>query len=260
MLRRDMAESWIPPSTFEERLKNAVVPPRLYIRYKAMKELWKGEREVRLLSFLVPKGRSAVDAGANKGVYAHFLAKRASRVLAFEPNPKIFAVLARAKAANVESYPIALSNVSGEAELRLPQMGKGGYSNQGGSLSVAKVYERYRTVAVATKRLDDYALDDLGFLKIDVEGFEEEVIAGAAETIRRCRPNLLVEIEERYTKVPVEQTLARIVKLGYCGLFLDQGGVLCSLEAFDPVAHHRKATAGYVNNFLFLPLGPSAAT
>ena len=247
-----MAESWVPPSTFEERLKNVVVPPRLYIRYKAMKELWKGEREVRLLDFLVPEGRSAVDAGANKGVYAHFLAKRASRVLAFEPNPKIFAVLQRSKARNVEVYPIALSNVSGEGELRLPQMGKGGYSNQGGSLSTAKVQERYRSVMVTTRRLDDYGLDDLGFLKIDVEGFEEEVIAGAGETIRRCRPNLLVEIEERYTKVPVEDTIARILRLGYCGLFLDRG-VLHSLDAFDPVAHHRAATAGYVNNFLFLP-------
>src|SRR4051794_18164308 len=132
------ASSWIPPSSFEEKLKRALVPPRVYLRYKAAKEWLRGEPEIRLLPLLVPGGRNAVDAGAYKGAYTWFLARRARHVWAFEPNPKIFELLRRAAPANVTALPTALSNRSGTTELRIPKMRGGTYSNQGGTLSAAK--------------------------------------------------------------------------------------------------------------------------
>jgi FkbM family methyltransferase len=244
--------SWTPPSTIEEKLKNALVPPKLYLRYKALKEYWRGEAEVRLLPFLVPPRRNAVDAGANKGAYTYFLARRAAHVWAFEPNPKMYDVLRRTVPANVTASRVALSNRSGTADFRIPQMAGGGYSNQGGSLSTAKVSSGYASVAVEAKPLDELGLTDVGFIKIDVEGFEAEVVEGARETIRRDRPVLLIEMEERYTKVPIERSLADIAALGYRGLFLEKG-LLRPLDAFDPEAHHRAATKAYVFNFVFLP-------
>jgi FkbM family methyltransferase len=250
-----MTEQWTPPVTFEERLKELLVPPWLYIRYKAQKELLKGEPEVKLLRFLVDPKRNAVDAGANKGAYTYFLARLARRVFAFEPNPKMFKILRRSMAKNVTASPAALSDRPGSAVLRIPRTRRGGYSNQGGSLSSAKISEDYGSVTVETKRLDDVDLGDVGFIKIDVEGFEQEVIDGAAATIRRCRPTMLIELEERYTKVPIETALRHILDLGYCGLFLDRG-ILRPLEEFDPVTQHRNATRGYVFNFIFLPVAP----
>jgi FkbM family methyltransferase len=250
-----MTEQWTPPVTFEERLKAILVPPWLYIRYKAQKELFKGEGEVKLLPFLVDPKRNAVDAGANKGTYTYFLARLAQHVYAFEPNPKMFTILRRSMARNVTASPVALSNRSGDAELRVPRQRKGGYSNQGGSLSSVKISENYKTVDVAARRLDEFDLGDVGFIKIDVEGFEQEVIDGAAETIRRCRPTMLVELEERYTKVPIETALRNILDLGYRGLFLDRG-ILRPLEEFDPETQHRTTTRGYVFNFIFLPVTP----
>jgi FkbM family methyltransferase len=243
---------WIPPTNFEEKLKGILVPPALYIRYKANKEWWRGEPEFRLLPFLVDRRRNAIDVGANKGTYTYALSRLAKHVWAFEPNPKMFKILQRAVATNVTASMMALSDRSGRAELRVPRMRKGGFSNQGASLSTTKIVENYRSVSVEMRRLDDLALQDIGFMKIDVEGFEQEVLDGARETIRQSRPIILSEMEERYTTIPIEAALRRVLDLDYVGLFLAHG-TLQPLDQFDPVAHHRCAKAGYIANFVFLP-------
>jgi FkbM family methyltransferase len=248
----DTPAGWIPPTNLEEWVKGALVPPSLYIRYKAWKEWRRGEPEFRLLPFLVDRRRNAVDVGANKGTYTYALARLAKHVWAFEPNPKMFNILKRGAAANVTAAMLALSDRSGRSELRVPRMRKGGYSNQGASLSTAKITANYRTVDIESARLDDLTLQDIGFIKIDVEGFETEVLQGARETIRQSRPIIIVELEERYTKTPIETMLQRVLDLGYVGMFLAHG-TLRSLEQFDPDAHHRVASHGYVANFVFFP-------
>jgi FkbM family methyltransferase len=236
-------------------LKHHLVPGRLYIRYRANAEARRGEQEIRLLPFLIDPAKDAIDAGANKGVYTHVMAEWARHVHAFEPNPSMHRLLQRTAARNVTIHEVALANRSGTAELRIP-IGSKGYSNQGASLSTVKTMRNFASVTVETKRIDDYGFDAVGFIKIDVEGFEDEVIAGAADTIARCRPSLLVEIEEKHTKVPIERSLERILALGYTGLFL-LDGVLHELGAFDPERHHRQALdrRSYVFNFIFLPRG-----
>lgn len=239
-------------STFGERLKYALIPGPLYIRYRARKEVRRGEKEIGLLPFLVDSRRNAIDAGANKGVYTYFIAKYARHTYAFEPNPKMFRILRRNVGSNVTVSPVALSDATGEAELRIPFLAKG-HSNQGASLSRVKVQGSFTPVVVATARIDDLALDDIGFIKIDVEGFEDAVLRGARRTIERDRPTLLIEIEEKHTQRPIEGDIRSIVALGYDGVFLGTSGLLQPLSAFDPVAHHRQPTERYVYNFIFLP-------
>jgi hypothetical protein len=146
--------------------------------------------------------------------------------------------------------PVALSDTTGHAPLRIPY-GRKGHSNQGASLSAAKVFENYTPIVVRTVRIDDLDLPDIGFIKIDVEGFESAVIRGARNTIERDWPTIQVEIEEQHTGRPIEESLAEILALGYEGMFLS-GGVLRPLAAFDPERHHRTRGAGYVFNFIFL--------
>ena len=51
------------------------------------------------------------------------------------------------------------------------------------------------------KRLDDIKIkNDIGFIKIDVEGHEKNVIQGGLDTIKKNKPVLLIEIEEKHTK------------------------------------------------------------
>ena len=75
-----MTASWQPPSTFEEIIKDLLVPGWLYMKYRVAKELRKGEPETRLLPFLVDRRRAALDIGANKGVYTHLLGPLATHV------------------------------------------------------------------------------------------------------------------------------------------------------------------------------------
>jgi len=238
-------------STLEERIKHAVIPGALYIRYRAAKEWLCGEAEIKFLSSLMNKERNAIDAGANKGVYTYFMAKRARHVYAFEPNPKMFAILRRTSARNVTASPIALSDRSGTAMLRIPY-GKKGPSSQGGSLSPVKVGKDFIGVTVETKRIDDLDLSNVGFIKIDVEGFESQVLSGAVNTIIRDQPNLLIEIEEKHTGVPIMQSLKCVCDLGYRGFFVHNHR-LESLNAFDPALHHQPGGAAYIFNFIFRP-------
>jgi FkbM family methyltransferase len=249
--------AWRPPFTLEERLKYALVPGPLYIRYRAAKEWWRGEREVRLLPHLADPARVSVDVGANKGVYAYFLARWSRHVHAFEPNPKLFTVLRRTmgRARSVTLSPLALADREGMAELRIP-MGNRGYSNQGGSLSAVKVPDHFRPVPVRTARLDDLDIQDIGFMKIDVEGFESKVLLGARETIARDRPVLLIEMEEHHRGEPIEAAIAEVEALGYRSLALHRGRLM-DLDRFDGQRFHRApaSRADYIFNFVFLPRG-----
>tara|TARA_R110000868_G_scaffold10900_4_gene52724 strand:- start:3365 stop:4108 length:744 start_codon:yes stop_codon:yes gene_type:complete len=233
--------------SFEERVKYALVPPRLYLRNLVARRLKKGERELHFLDRLVRPGSVAIDVGANKGLYAWLLSRIAAEVKAFEPNPKMYAQLARSVPRNVDTFEVALSDAAGKAELILPIHRNGRYSNQGGSLQEAKYMggKDVQRWPVRQERLDEYGFTDVSFIKIDVEGFEMEVIAGAAETLRRDRPVLLVEIDESQNGVPLHDAIARIEAFGY-RTFCVAGDELAPFAAGPGIA-------APTNNFIFRP-------
>ncbi len=239
-----------------ERLKYGLIPARLYMSHLVRKHLRRGDPELWLLPAVVPRNKIAIDIGANKGVYTHVLGGLCRAVHAFEPNPKMFAILSRPGALpqNATAYRVALSDSGGRAELIVPKH-KGYFSDQHPSLNPRKKSEGHGVVHVETQTLDSYGFTDVGFIKIDVEGFETAVVQGAAETIRRERPILLVEMEERHTGEPIEAALARMQQhYGLSGYFLRDGRLL-PVQDFHPEQDHRKpaSRARYVFNFLFRP-------
>jgi FkbM family methyltransferase len=245
---------WTPPETFEEKAKRLLVPPALYARYKYRKEVRRGEREIRLVSFLADPRRVAIDVGANKGVYTYALLKAGCEVHAFEPNPKLFAVLERWARGRAHLHPQALSDRTGEAVLMVPRNDKG-YSNQGASLAPERLGDQaFGAVTVPTIRLDEAGIDDVGFLKIDVEGFELQVLKGAQETLKRDRPTLILEMEERHTKRALPDLVAEVCAYGYRCMALRRG-VLTEFGALDLARDHVPGGPGYVFNFIFLPTG-----
>jgi len=254
-----MAEShsqsqWKQPTSLEERLREIFVPAPLYIRYRLAKELKKGERELHLVPFLADPNRAAVDIGANKGVWTLYLARHCTHVYAFEANPKVYRWLARyTSLPNVTTSNIALSDTQGMATLRIPRHARG-YSNQHASLSPDNVSENFAAVEVEAKPLDALKLEDIGFIKIDVEGHELAVLRGARETLARSKPTLVVEMEERHTKRRIEDLIAEVERLGYFALVMTSQG-LKSAHLLDFDKQHRNAvgTKAYVNNFIFLP-------
>jgi hypothetical protein len=122
-----------------------------------------------------------------------------------------------------------------------------------------------RDISVETKPLDEVYAGDVGFIKIDVEGHEHSVLQGAQQTIARCRPRVLVEVEERHGPDSVRRVHAFFRRRGYRGYFVRQRH-LAPIECFDAARMQRSEDIAdyafgvprarfdrYINNFLFLP-------
>ena len=155
-----------------------------------------------------------VDAGAHEGRLTLPLARLpASRVVAFEPLPPAFARLQKAVSAewdgmippHVTLRREALAEYSGTTTIAAPCIG--GVLQEEWA-SIAKDYaalrqadpriEAIETWSVDVLCLDDACLTNVTAIKIDVEGAELEVLRGARKTLRRNRPCLSIEIEERH--------------------------------------------------------------
>lgn len=225
------------------------------------------EPELVLLPWLVPVGRTAIDIGANAGAYANALCKLGGRVVAIEANPVLASELRRMFQGRAEVVNAAASNLAGEIMLRIPLKG----SSAAGLATVETDNllggSDVQTVAVPAIRIDDLDLPDVGFIKIDVEGHELAVLEGARTTIKRWRPTLLVEAENRHRKDAVQSVAAFLDELGYIGFMLADGQTLTSLGSFDPAVHQAVTSddyenldlgytpKGYVSNFVFVPAG-----
>jgi FkbM family methyltransferase len=222
-----------------------------------------GEYELRELPRYVRRNALSVDVGGNIGVYTFHLGRLSRKVITFEPNPDYVAQIKALGVRNNEIEQVALAGQVGEAELRIPALADGEAPGMA-SLSETAVPDDscLRTIHVRMARLDDYGLTPVGFIKIDVEGFEESVLSGAMETIRRERPNLLIEIEERHNPGGLERICQRMTAMGYQGFFFLDGRqrpiAELDLERHQDPANLRDATfhdrraLPYINNFLFL--------
>ena len=208
-----------------------------------------------------------LDIGAHDGLLTHpFAALPGARVIAFEPLPSAMARLrasfGAAVPAHVELRAEALGAAEGEAVLTLPVL-DGVPAEQWASL--AKTYAEHASVTTQSHRVRVITLDSLGLdgvtaIKLDAEGAEEEVLAGGAATLARCRPVLSVEIEERHRAGSTRAVPAQLAALGYSGWFwLD--GALRGFEGFDaatmqvasPDPAVFAASDPYVFSFFFLP-------
>lgn len=224
---------------------------------------FRGEPEVLELPKIVRRGDVALDVGANIGMYSYALSRLAQKVVVFEPNPALARRLRALGLANVEVRELALSSSQGRATLTMPDWPDGhGY----GTLRAEQLPKNttFKTMSVEMCTLDSLALPAVDFIKIDVEGIEEEVIEGAMETIRRHRPAILVELVDKFNPGTHARVNACLAELDYSGFFLL--GDWRPFSEFDLAKHHDRTELkelrdvprgewGYINNFLFLPAG-----
>lgn len=153
------------------------------------------EDEVRLFAGLLRPGDTVIDAGANIGALTVPLARivgPTGRVFAFEPQRHIHALLCTNLVLNglenVVADRIALGREVGE--VLIPHHSLGEALNFGGvGVGLGE--------ACAASTIDALHLPALRLLKVDVEGFEREVLEGAEATLGRLRPLLYVENDRR---------------------------------------------------------------
>ena len=115
-----------------------------------------------------------------------------------------------------------MSAVEGDATLRIPVVNGIPSKNQLVELPTHVVEE----IKVRTVRPDRMALGDVGFVKIDVEGHELDVLAGLSGLLAKCLPNLLIEIGGAQRGTSLAEVRGRLDPLGYVGLRLDDRGLL----------------------------------
>jgi FkbM family methyltransferase len=174
---------------------------RMLVRVRASEQ--DAEREV--LSSTVRTGDFAWDVGANGGGYSVRIARAAGhsgRVWAFEPAPNACEVMRRRLAdegiANVEIVPVALGERTATARMQLGPAPGGRIISNPGETEVApsQRLEAASTIDVPIVSGDEYRLGHglpvPNFIKIDVEGFEIEVLNGLRGTLAedRCRAAL----------------------------------------------------------------------
>ena len=171
-------------------------------------------------------GQTVLDVGANLGLHTILLSRHLSslgqhgRVIAIEPHPEIFPFTRFNCAAlgNVEFLNKAASDVAGSQHY-MPSILA--HPNAGGVSLVKKRKDRMFQVESIT--LDSLELEDVGFIKVDVERHELSCIQGARETIRRCRPTMVIEIMGGYCLQTAPPSIAAeirrridfICRLGY---------------------------------------------
>lgn len=156
----------------------------------------------RVAEWITPEMR-VWDIGANVGVFAVASAARNARVLALEPDPWLAALLRRS-AALAENRHLdlwvlcaAASDHNGTATLQIAGRGRASNALEGfGGSQMGGVRERnlvptltMDTLMASWRRPD--------FVKIDVEGAEGLVLAGAARLLTEARPMFMIEVEQR---------------------------------------------------------------
>jgi FkbM family methyltransferase len=244
-----LPRAWRPSASFHYYSMRSLLEPELLIACRALKE----------------RSR-AIDVGANEGVYTHAFARTGARVEAFEPQPESLEVL-RAYARSrpqVHVHGYALGAAAGTAVLEVPR--RDGKPLTGHARLLRPPAHKQEealgrpesSFVVEVRTLDSFAFDDVAMIKIDVEGHELDVLRGAHETIKRNRPLILVEIEQRHMSVPMAGVFEELSAMDYVGKFLHPLAGLRPLREFVPGDHQdaRKADtprALYINNFFFAP-------
>lgn len=201
----------------------------------------------------IGKGRVFVDVGAHAGIWSFWAARKYGSVVAFEPNTALCGRL-HAALPDVLTVPVALSDRTGRAEMYTPQIDGRTRTSRGTLHLAALMGGEHSSNWVRCATLDEFNLDEVDFIKVDVEGLETPFLDGAEATIRRCRPRLYIEIEDIHTPGSAVAVAERICGWGYRmfgqtrrGLVSTIPGELPHLQACGP------GDPAYIHDFLFIP-------
>lgn len=241
---------------------------------KRLRYLWrvldyrfrKNRSEIEYLSKRIRPGDAVVDVGAHKGGFLYWLQRfvtASGRVYAFEPQPALARYLkdiaALERWGNVIVEEAGVSSTSGAMELLIPA--PQGESSPGATLSPVDRPAAHHVVCVPVITLDDYfrrrGEPRVACIKCDAEGHELQVFRGAEGILRRHRPLLLFECEQRHMPDSLPAAVFEyLTSLGYRGFFFCGARVL-PIEEFRPEVHQPVREGrywdahDYCNNFAF---------
>jgi FkbM family methyltransferase len=146
---------------------------------------------VELLEEHIKPGTEVIEVGAHIGTHTVLMARLAGpwgRVYAFEPQRKIYRELHHNLALNGITNVVTLRYALGSGETRIIEMNLATPGNEGGT-GVGSGGDQ-----AELRTLDSFGFEHVSLLKIDVEHYENEVLDGSIDTIRRNRPVIVIEM------------------------------------------------------------------
>ncbi len=159
------------------------------------------EAEVQLFSQIIKPTDTVVEVGANIGSHTLAISRLASegRVHAFEPQPYVFSLLQKNIVdnglTNITHWNVAVGSEVGRVSM--PYLSANMHSPTNfGAISIDTISDR--RVGVPLLKIDAIQeIQKIDFLKIDVEGFEPQVLEGARSAIQKFRPIVFIESRNR---------------------------------------------------------------
>jgi FkbM family methyltransferase len=129
--------------------------------------------------------RVALDIGANVGLWTRDMCDVFDNVLAFEPVAMFRECLIKnVVKGNLTVEPVALGDKETLINMIITEDNMGHTHIDPASFGQG---------TIPVRRLDSLEFSVIDYIKIDCEGFEYQIIQGAEQTIRRCRPIIVVE-------------------------------------------------------------------
>lgn len=236
-----------------------LIPDNMHVQLKYWFNKISGneENEIKLLQELIDKGSNVIDIGANRGNYSYALNKLKCNIIIFEPNSYCYKILKKwaENKKNIILYNIALSDTRGYKELYIPIDKLGILHDASASLNIQNSNSNVKQ-RVELKKLDDYNLSNIDFIKIDVEGHENSVINGAINTIKSNKPTIIIEIEKRHNASSFEEIRETLEDLNYSCFFYYKNEIN-SINKFKYEIHQNMKNLTiknktYINNFIFI--------
>lgn len=191
-----------------EGVKMAFSTPNTYTLWRVQSIREKEPWTLEWIAGFEP-GAILVDCGANVGMYTIWAAvTRGARVYAFEPESQNYAILNRNILLNdlserVAAYCLGLSDTSGLSTLHLTQLQAGGSCHALGEAldfegkPLTALYRQGAMAATLDELVASGAVPIPDHIKIDVDGIEHKVIAGARETLAQPDvESLLIETNQ----------------------------------------------------------------
>jgi FkbM family methyltransferase len=146
----------------------------------------------------------AIDGGANVGFWAKKMAEAFDEVHAFEIDPETFGCLCEnvREENNVVVYNMGLSNTEHKVKIAdgWNQKSMGTHLEPENNVTIRRQKSTIRNVEVNTATIDSLDLPSLGFVKLDVEGHEAQVIEGGHESLMKYKPIVMIEYKPELNK------------------------------------------------------------
>ncbi len=183
------------------------------------------EPEMALIPTILKNPEVIIDVGANYGPYSFYLSKiyPESKIFAFEPSTRTYnifkKIIKKFNLRNVIPVKKGLGSAEEKKEIVMPrQYTILAYISD--KKSIRNKEDLFEDIEITT--LDNFVkrnnLKKVDFIKCDVEGFELSVFQGATKVLKKLKPIVLVEVEERHTKkygINPQDVLNFFRKIGY---------------------------------------------